>query len=143
MNNITLTELESKLIQRSKEAKSSAHAPYSKFRVGAALLSKSGTIFSGCNVENAAYPLSTCAERVAITKAVSEGHKEFIAIAVATDLEDFGFPCGGCRQVIAEFGLDIRVILTKPNGEYTVMTVGELLPHSFTAKDLEAKRLEV
>lgn len=101
MNNITLTELESKLIQRSKEAKSSAHAPYSKFRVGAALLSKSGTIFSGklcvadpqrktclvvagCNVENAAYPLSTCAERVAITKAVSEGHKEFIAIAVAT-----------------------------------------------------------
>ena len=109
--------------------------------MGAALLTDSDKIFSGCNVENAAYPLSTCAERVAITKAVSEGEKTIKAIAVVTNLEDqFPSPCGGCRQIISEFGFasNCVVIMVKyPGNECLRTTIKQLLPHAFTPDALE------
>ena len=140
-----LTDAELKLLaEQCTSAKCSAYVPYSHFRVGAAVLStKDGKVFRGCNVENASYPLCTCAERVAITKAVSEGHAKFKAIAITSDMKDkYCFPCGGCRQVIIEFGRNTKVVLVRPeSSEYKVFTAGELLPHSFTTEDLEAKRI--
>jgi cytidine deaminase len=102
--------------------------------VGAALLTKSGRIYTGCNVENAVYPLCTCAERVAVVKAVSEGEQEFDALAVAT--ENGGAPCGSCRQTLREFGEDIIVLIADAAGAYRETTVAELLPDSFGANDL-------
>ncbi|MCX6056286.1 MAG: cytidine deaminase [Chloroflexi bacterium] len=112
-----------------------AYAPYSHYRVGAALLSSSGKIYEGVNIENAAYPTGICAERVAIFKAVSEGEREFVAIAVAT--ENGGSPCGSCRQVMAEFGLDTQVIIVDEAGRiHLESTVEGLLPGAFTPEDL-------
>ena len=124
-----------KLIGHALEARGNAYAPYSGYAVGAALLAKSGEIFTGVNVENAAYPTGTCAERVAVFKAVSEGERAFEAISVAST--NGGTPCGSCRQVLSEFGLDIQVLIVNDKGE-TVQetTVGELLPGAFTAQDL-------
>jgi cytidine deaminase len=123
------------LIDLANEARRRAYAPYSKYHVGAALRTKSGRIFSGCNVENAAYPHTMCAERVAIFKAVSEGEKEFDVIAVATS--NGGTPCGGCRQVMAEFGLDTVVLIADGEGRLVQeTTVAALLPGAFTPKDL-------
>uniref|UniRef100_A0A0B6ZAD7 Cytidine deaminase n=1 Tax=Arion vulgaris TaxID=1028688 RepID=A0A0B6ZAD7_9EUPU len=120
------------LVRKSHEAKQFAYCPYSNFRVGAALLAKDGTIYTGCNVENASYPLCVCAERTAIQKAVSEGRKEFIAIAVASDVtDDFIAPCGACRQVLYEFGGTYDVYLTKPDFTYIKKTTTELLPLPF------------
>uniref|UniRef100_A0A673ZFP3 Cytidine deaminase n=1 Tax=Salmo trutta TaxID=8032 RepID=A0A673ZFP3_SALTR len=100
-----------------------AYCPYSKFRVGAALLAHDGTVFTGCNVENACYNLGLCAERTTIAKAVSEGYRRFKAIAIASDLEDqFISPCGGCRQFMQEFGDQWSVYLSKPGGSYVEMT---------------------
>ncbi|KAM5323026.1 cytidine deaminase-like [Glossophaga mutica] len=125
------------LVLRSQEAKKFAYCPYSHFPVGAAVLTKDGKIFSGCNMENASYPLCVCAERTAIQKAVSEGYKDFRAIAVATDLQDdFSSPCGACRQVMREFGTTWDVYMTKSDGTYIVRTVQELLPASFGPEDL-------
>uniref|UniRef100_A0A8C7EFE6 Cytidine deaminase n=1 Tax=Nothoprocta perdicaria TaxID=30464 RepID=A0A8C7EFE6_NOTPE len=125
------------LLQRSQEAKVAAYCPYSRFAVGAALLTASGQIFSGCNVENACYSLGVCAERTAIQKAVSEGHTSFKAMAIASDHEDnFIVPCGACRQVMREFGRDWDVYLTKPDGTYIVKRLEELLPLSFGPEDL-------
>lgn len=122
----------------SQEAKKSAYCPYSHFPVGAALLTRDGKIFLGCNVENACYPLGICAERTAIQKAISEGYKDFRAIAVATDVQDdFISPCGACRQVMREFGSNWDVYLTKPDGTYVLTTVQELLPASFGPEDLQ------
>ncbi|XP_066126330.1 cytidine deaminase isoform X1 [Saccopteryx bilineata] len=127
-----------RLLLLSQEAKKSAYCPYSHFPVGAALLTRDGKIFSGCNVENAAYPLGICAERTAIQKAISEGYKDFRAIAIASDLQDdFISPCGACRQVMREFGTNWAVYMTKPDGTYVVMTVQELLPASFGPEDLQ------
>ena len=123
------------LIAKAMEAREKAHAPYSRFAVGAALLSKSGRIYTGCNVENASYGLSICAERTAIFKAVSEGERDFEAIAVVT--EKGVTPCGACRQVLMEFGEDIQVIVANGAGEYRVFTLQELLPEAFTPKHLE------
>lgn len=114
-----------------------SYVPYSHFHVGAALLSKNGTIYTGCNIENAAYGPSNCAERTAVFKAVSEGVKEFEAIAVVggTDgkIKDFCPPCGVCRQVLAEFCTrDFKVILAKSIDEYKVFTLEQLLPESFS-----------
>jgi cytidine deaminase len=123
------------LIDLAVEAGRRAYAPYSNYPVGAALRAKSGRIFTGCNVENAAYPTGMCAERVAIFKAVSEGEKEFEVIAVATN--NGGSPCGSCRQVMAEFGLDTVVLIG--NGEGRLLqetTVNELLPGAFTPRDM-------
>jgi cytidine deaminase len=123
------------LIDLANEARRRAYAPYSKYRVGAALRTKSGRIFTGVNVENAAFPTTMCAERVAVFKAVSEGEKEFEAIAVATD--NGGSPCGGCRQVLAEFGLDTIVLIADGKGKLVKqMTVSELLPEAFTPEHL-------
>ncbi|KAK3547037.1 hypothetical protein QTP86_009243 [Hemibagrus guttatus] len=125
------------LITTSQEAKTFAYSPYSKFRVGAALLTRDGTVFTGCNVENACLTLGICAERVAIFKAVSEGHQEFKAIAISSDMVDnFISPCGGCRQFMGEFGLQWEVYLSKPDGSFIKNTVEELLPNSFGPKDL-------
>lgn len=118
------------LIDRAIEARQHAYAPYSKYRVGAALRTKSGRVFTGVNVENAAYPTSMCAERTAVFKAVSEGEREFEIIAVVTD--NGGSPCGSCRQVLSEFGLETRVILADAQGHVVKeTTVGGLLPDAF------------
>ncbi len=122
------------LIAHAQAAREQAYAPYSKYRVGAALLGRSGRVYTGCNVENAVYPLTICAERTAVVKAVSEGEREFVAIAVAT--ENGGSPCGACRQTLREFGADIVVLVADASGAYYETTVGELLPRSFDATDL-------
>jgi cytidine deaminase len=122
------------LIAKAMEARKKAHAPYSRFTVGAALLAKSGRVYMGCNVENASYGLSICAERAAIFKAVSEGERDFEAIAVVT--EKGVTPCGACRQVLMEFGEDIQVIVADEAGEYRVFALQELLPEAFTPEHL-------
>ena len=136
---MTLTNEEKhSLIKLAHEARRRAYAPYSNYRVGAALRTKSGRIFTGVNVENAAYPTGMCAERVAIFKAVSEGEKEFDVIAVVTD--NGGSPCGGCRQVMAEFGLDTIVLIADGNEKLTMeTTVNGLLPEAFTPAHLEGR----
>jgi cytidine deaminase len=129
-------ELRSMLIQAAVEARKWAYAPYSNYSVGAALLTTSGRIYDGVNVENAVYPTTICAERVAVFKAVSEGERDFQAIAVAT--ENGGSPCGSCRQVLAEFGLEIMVLITDSAGNLVEeLTLQELLPRAFTPKDLK------
>ena len=124
------------LISAAKQARENAHAPYSNFRVGAALRAKSGRIFGGCNVENATYGLTLCAERVAIFKAISEGERGFEAIAVVTDSETLTPPCGACRQLIWEFCGDVAVILANLKGESEVLPMRELFPKPFDASNL-------
>ncbi|XP_059169425.1 cytidine deaminase-like [Physella acuta] len=124
------------LVKKSSEAKKHSYSPYSKFRVGAAVMTTEGKIFTGCNVENASYGLSICAERTAIVKAVSEGCKEIKAIAVATDMDDYVTPCGACRQFLLEFGDDYDVYLTKPDMTYVKTSPKELLPLGFSPRTL-------
>jgi cytidine deaminase len=124
------------LIDLATEARRRAYAPYSHYAVGAALRTRSGRLFTGCNIENAAYPQTICAERVAIFKAVSEGEREFEVIAIVT--ANGGSPCGGCRQVMAEFGLETRLLLADGQGKLLQeTTVGSLLPLAFTPDKLE------
>jgi cytidine deaminase len=124
------------LIDRATSARQHAYVPYSHYRVGAAVQTQDGRVFTGVNVENAAYPQTMCAERVAIFKAVSEGERKFDAIAVVTD--NGGSPCGGCRQVMAEFGLDMLVLIANASGELQKeLTVKELLPEAFTPEKLK------
>jgi cytidine deaminase len=124
------------LIDLAAEAQRRAYAPYSNYQVGAALRTKSGRIFTGCNVENAAYPHAMCAERVAIFKAVSEGERKFDVIVVVTP--NGGSPCGGCRQVMAEFGLDTLVLIADGEGRLVnETTVNDLLPLAFTPANLK------
>lgn len=128
-------EWREKLINQAKEAYHKAYAPYSNYSVGAAVLTDDGEIFDGINVENAVYPLSICAERVAIFKAVSAGKKSFKAIAVVT--KNGGTPCGSCRQVMAEFGLDTEIYIANEAGELILTkTVSDLLPYAFGEGDL-------
>jgi cytidine deaminase len=124
------------LIEAAKQARENAHAPYSNFRVGAALRSTSGRIFSGCNVENATYGLTMCAERVAIFKAVSEGERGFSAIAVVTDTEVLTPPCGACRQLIWEFCGDVPVSMANLKGKIEVIQMRELFPRPFDDSNL-------
>ena len=124
------------LIKTAAEGMENAHAPYSGYRVGAALLCADGTIFQGCNVENASYGLTNCAERTAIFKAVSEGDRNFAAIAVVT--ENGGAPCGVCRQVMREFAPNLTIIMGDVQGNYQVLTLPYLLPHSFGPENLPA-----
>jgi len=123
-----------KLVAQATQAREHAYAPYSGYSVGAALLGKSGRVYTGCNVENAVYPLCTCAERVAVVKAVSKGEREFVALAVVT--ENGGAPCGSCRQTLREFSEDIVVLIADTSGACRETTVAELLPDSFSAADL-------
>ncbi|MCT4563480.1 MAG: cytidine deaminase [Maledivibacter sp.] len=124
------------LIKKAFEAKKKAYTPYSGFNVGAALLTNSGKIYTGCNIECASYTPTICAERTAIAKAVSEGEREIIAIAITGDSE-WTYPCGVCRQVIREFGKDATIIIAKSEDEYREYTLKELLPHSFGPEDLK------
>jgi cytidine deaminase len=127
------------LIAQARRARTQAYAPYSNFAVGAALLSRSGRVFTGSNVENASYPLTTCAERTAVTKAVSEGERSFEAIAVVTATG--ASPCGACRQILREFGGqagNLRVIIADLDGNAETYTIDELLPEGFTPDQLSS-----
>ncbi|MED3624812.1 cytidine deaminase [Neobacillus thermocopriae] len=128
------------LIEEAKAARENAYVPYSKFAVGAALLTKDGKIYGGCNIENAAYSMCNCAERTALFKAFSEGDREFKAMAVVADTERPCSPCGACRQVISELcPRDMKVVLTNLKGDIQELTVEELLPGAFSPEDLHAK----
>ena len=130
------------LVEMAKDARSKAYVPYSGFAVGAALLCRDGTVYQGCNIENAAFGPTICAERVAVFKAVYDGHRDFEAIAVAggragEELTGLFPPCGVCRQVLREFcGLDFPLYLVKENGSYETHSLGELLPFSFSRGDM-------
>ncbi len=124
------------LVQHALEARRRAYAPYSNYFVGAAVLADDGTVFPGCNVENAAYPSTICAERVALTSAIANGSRRFTAIAVATS--NGGSPCGACRQVMAELGLDMTVYIADEHGNFRTTTVRELLPEYFGPEHLPA-----
>ena len=120
------------LIESALKAKENSYSPYSKFRVGAAVLTKDGKIYTGCNIENAAYTTGICAEKTAFAKAVSDGNKEFLALALASDSDDYASPCGECRQFISEFvEPDFKVILAKSTNDYKTYDFAELLPLSF------------
>ena len=126
------------LIEIAIKARENAHAPFSNFKVGAAVETEDGQIFYGCNVESASYGLTVCAERVAIWKAVSEGHKKFNGIVVVADTEELTPPCGTCRQIIWEFCGDVPLIFANLNGKSEAFTIGELLPRAFDNKFLKA-----
>ena len=120
------------LLSIADKAMENAYAPYSKFHVGAALLCKDGTVFTGCNIENATYGATNCAERTAIFKAVSEGQRNFEAIAIVSSGGGETFPCGICRQVMAEFAPELKIILRDETGNECIYTLMELLPKSFS-----------
>lgn len=125
------------LIKTALEYRERAYIPYSNFKVGAAVLFDSGKVYGGCNIENASFGATNCAERTAIFKGISEGEKEIKALAVVGDLNSYTYPCGICRQVIAEFGsMDVKVILAKNEDDYIVKDLCEVLPGAFTKKDL-------
>ncbi|WP_376788417.1 cytidine deaminase [Thermoflexus sp.] len=126
------------LVELALRMRERAYAPYSGYRVGAALLSASGQVFTGCNVENAVYPLGLCAERVAVFKAISEGERGFTAIAIAT--ENGGTPCGACCQVLSEFVPDLRILLVDAKGAVRETSLRRLLPEPFGPRDLKAVR---
>lgn len=123
------------LIMIAKDARNKAYAPYSKFKVGAAILAESGNVYSGCNIENVSYGLTNCAERTAVFKAISEGETRLNVICIVADTEELTPPCGACRQVLAEFNID-KVILANLQGESIELTLEELLPFSFNKKYL-------
>ncbi|QBK26271.1 cytidine deaminase [Ureibacillus thermophilus] len=126
------------LFEEAKKARENAYAPYSKFSVGAALITKSGKIYRGCNIENASFGLTNCAERTAIFKAVSEGERDFQALLVVADTKDPVSPCGACRQVLAEFcPPTMPVYLANVNGNIEQTTVEQLLPSSFKSEDMK------
>lgn len=134
-----MTELETqKLMDCAIKARENAYSPYSHFAVGAALLCEDGTIYEGCNIENASYGLTNCAERTAIFKAVSEGHTKFKALAVVADTEGPCAPCGACRQVMAEFKIPL-IIMGNLMGNIKIVTIEELLPFSFSECDVTGK----
>ncbi|AZR73149.1 cytidine deaminase [Anoxybacter fermentans] len=136
------TEVKEMLLERAKSARKKAYTPYSNFQVGAALLTKNGKIYEGCNIENASYGLSNCAERTAIFKAVSEGEKEFEAIAVVADTLKPVPPCGACRQVISEFNPKMKVILGNLKGDVSEYTIDQLLPGAFSNEDFQSKEMK-
>ena len=119
------------LLRIAKEASLNAYVPYSGFPVGAALECEDGTVFTGCNVENAAYGDTICAERCALVKAVSEGQRKFTRIAVYGEGKNYCMPCGSCRQVLAEFSPEMEVLCAKAGGRYVSYKLSELLPHTF------------
>lgn len=124
------------LVEAARRAKRRAFAPYSHFHVGAALLSSNGRIYSGCNVEISTYALTLCAERTAIFKAVSEGERNFKAIAVVSDDPDFTPPCGACRQVLMDLAGNIDFLMINGKGAVKVLSMKTLLPHAFGKKNL-------
>ena len=131
LNSNVLADIYKTLIDSATKARNNAYAPYSKFLVGSAVLTESGVIYTGCNVENASYGLTNCAERTAIFKAISAGERKIKAVAVVTDVPEFDAPCGACRQVIYEFGKDVDVIMANLSGKYKVEKISALLPYAF------------
>jgi len=129
-----VTKTAEELIEAARRVRQRAYVPYSHFAVGAALLGCSGKVYEGCNVENVSYGLTICAERTAVFKAVSEGEREFQALAVVTSTG--GSPCGACRQVLAEFNVQMAVHVADVEGHYRTFTVAELLPEAFLPEDL-------
>jgi cytidine deaminase len=128
------------LIEESKKAREKAYVPYSKFGVGAAILTTDGKVYHGCNIEKAAYSMCNCAERTALFKAYSEGDRDFSMLAVVADTDRPCSPCGACRQVISELcPSDMKVVLTNLKGDILELTVAELLPGAFSPEDLHAK----
>lgn len=125
------------LIKLAIEARERAYVPYSRFKVGSAVLTKEGLVFTGCNIESSSYTPTICAERTALSKAISEGYRNIDTIAVVGSLEKISFPCGVCRQFIREFGEDIRIISAISEEEYKVYTIKDLLPESFGPEDLK------
>ncbi len=123
------------LIEAASKYRENSYSPYSHFKVGAAVLTKDGKVYGGCNIENSSYGLTNCAERTAIFKAVSEGEREFAALAVIADTDGSCSPCGACRQVIADFRIP-RIIMANLRGEVKVVTLSELLPFAFSDSDL-------
>ncbi|KAM6908959.1 cytidine deaminase [Xenentodon cancila] len=135
-----MTDKAKELVSKCLQARDIAYCPYSEFPVGAAVLTADGAIITGCNVENASYGLTVCAERTAVQRAVVQGHRQFTAIAVTCDIEDhFVGPCGACRQVLLEFGSDWTVYLTKPDGSYKETSLSDLLPLAFSPAVLVKK----
>ena len=125
------------LCQKAMEMLDMAYVPYSHFPVGAALECSDGTVFTGCNVENAAYGSTICAERTAIVKAVSEGHRDFVRIAIAGKSKDFCVPCGSCRQMLYEFAPDLEVLVANRDHDFVKYTLRQLLPHGFGPSALD------
>lgn len=125
------------LIEKAFEALAFSYSPYSHFPVGAALECADGTIFTGCNVENAAYGSCICAERTALVKAVSEGHREFCRIAIVGKGEDYCWPCGACRQMLYEFAPDLTVLVGRGDHSFVTTTLSALMPHGFGPKSLK------
>lgn len=125
------------LIKIAMEAREKSYSPYSDFKVGAAVYTKSGKIFTGCNIESASYTPTICAERVAFSKSISEGYRDIEKIAIVGSDKKISFPCGVCRQFMLEFGKDIKVICAKNIDSYETYTVDELLPKSFGPEDLD------
>lgn len=126
---------DNELIEIARQYRENAYTPYSHFKVGAAVLTASGKFYGGCNIENSSYGLTNCAERTAIFKAVSEGEREFAALAVIADTDGPCSPCGACRQVIADFRIP-RIIMANLKGDVKTMTLGELLPFAFSDSDM-------
>jgi len=125
------------LVKMAKEAMDNAYVPYSKFRVGAALETQDGKVYKGCNIENASFGGTNCAERTALFKAISEGNRKFKRIAVISDSGDFTYPCGICRQVLSEWGLDMEVIVADFAENFRVHKLSEILPFAFTNENME------
>jgi len=135
MNNLQKTPQWDNLLKLAIVARENSYSPYSRYKVGAALLTTNGKTFTGCNIENAAYTPSNCAERTAVFKAVSEGERDFAAIAVATS--NGVAPCGVCRQVMREFAPNLTIVLGDIEGNYRVVSLTDLLPDSFGPENLE------
>lgn len=129
-----------KLFETAREALQHSYSPYSQFRVGAALLSSTGKVFTGCNIENSSFSLTICAERTALFKAISEGETSFSKLVIVSDSEDFISPCGACRQVISDLAGDVDVILTNGKGEMQHKKISDLLPLAFGSANLLTKR---
>lgn len=127
------------LVQRARKALRHSHAPFSGFRVGAALLGSNGKIYQGCNIENSSYGLTICAERTAIFRAISDGVHKFKAIAIVSDEEGFTSPCGACRQVLSDLAGNIDVVLADHRGRTKVLKMEDLLPHPFTPENLRRR----
>ena len=125
------------IIEKSFEAQNCAYAPYSNFKVGACLVTKSGKVYLGGNIENASYPATICAERVAMCKAVSEGEKEFETICITCSKKTPAYPCGVCRQFMREFSPNVKVIIATSVDNYEIYSLEELLPHSFGPENLK------
>ena len=126
-----------KLIEKAKQVREMAYAPYSSFKVGAALETDTGKIYTGCNVENASYAATCCAERTALANAIAEGERKFRRIAIVADTEGPCPPCGICRQVLYEFAPGIEVIMANTRGETLVQTLDDLMPHAFHSEKLK------